>query len=43
MEHTDVAVIGAGRSGLAAARALSRHGLRPVVLEASGRAAGSWP
>ncbi|WP_406721935.1 NAD(P)/FAD-dependent oxidoreductase [Streptomyces althioticus] len=43
MEHIDVAVIGGGQSGLAAAHALLRRGLRPVVLEASGRAAGSWP
>ncbi|MFD7506029.1 flavin-containing monooxygenase [Streptomyces sp. NPDC059850] len=43
MEHVDVAVIGGGQSGLAAADALVRHGLRPLVLEASGRAAGSWP
>ncbi|MFZ4191963.1 flavin-containing monooxygenase [Streptomyces pseudogriseolus] len=39
MEHIDVAVIGGGQSGLATAHAL----LRPVVLEASERAAGSWP
>jgi putative flavoprotein involved in K+ transport len=43
MEHVDVAVVGGGQSGLAAARALRAHGLEPVVLEASGRAAGSWP
>ncbi|WP_405929738.1 NAD(P)/FAD-dependent oxidoreductase [Streptomyces griseus] len=43
MEHIDVAVIGGGQSGLAAAHALLRRGLRPVVLEASGQAAGSWP
>ncbi|MFE9172464.1 flavin-containing monooxygenase [Streptomyces kebangsaanensis] len=43
MEHVDVAVIGGGQSGLAAAHALLRHGLRPVVLEASEQAAGSWP
>ncbi|AXK34426.1 NAD(P)/FAD-dependent oxidoreductase [Streptomyces armeniacus] len=39
----DVAVIGGGQSGLAAARALLAEGLRPVVLEASDRPAGSWP
>ncbi|MGW5433250.1 flavin-containing monooxygenase [Streptomyces sp. NPDC004059] len=43
MEHVDVAVIGGGQSGLATAHALLQRGLRPVVLEASGRAAGSWP
>src|SRR5690606_13438788 len=40
MEHIDVAVIGGGQSGLATAHALLRRGLRPVVLEASDRAAG---
>ncbi|MGW0501165.1 flavin-containing monooxygenase [Streptomyces sp. NPDC003007] len=43
MEHIDVAVIGGGQSGLAAAQALLRERLQPVVLEASERAAGSWP
>ncbi|MEU0352729.1 FAD-dependent oxidoreductase [Streptomyces sp. NPDC006237] len=43
MEYIDVAVIGGGQSGLATAHALLRLGLRPVVLEASDRAAGSWP
>ncbi|GLW50585.1 monooxygenase [Streptomyces sp. NBRC 14336] len=43
MEHVDVAVIGGGQSGLAAAHALLREGLRPVVLEASDTPAGSWP
>ncbi|MCT2593166.1 NAD(P)/FAD-dependent oxidoreductase [Streptomyces sp. N2-109] len=42
-EQFEVAVIGGGQSGLAAAHALLREGLRPVVLEASGRPAGSWP
>ncbi|WP_331737471.1 NAD(P)/FAD-dependent oxidoreductase (plasmid) [Streptomyces sp. NBC_00984] len=42
MELIDVAVIGGGQSGLATAHALLRRGLRPVVLEASDRAAGSW-
>ncbi|ALO08146.1 FAD-dependent pyridine nucleotide-disulfide oxidoreductase [Streptomyces venezuelae] len=36
-------VIGGGQSGLAAAEALVGEGLRPVVLEASDRATGSWP
>ncbi|MFJ7260369.1 flavin-containing monooxygenase [Streptomyces globosus] len=43
MQHVDVAVIGGGQSGLAAAQALVRAGLEPLVLEASERAAGSWP
>ncbi|TWD12923.1 pyridine nucleotide-disulfide oxidoreductase [Streptomyces sp. T12] len=43
MEHIDVAVIGGGQSGLATAHALLHRGLRPVVLEASDRTAGSWP
>src|SRR5690348_3894049 len=38
-----VAVIGAGQSGLAAARALRDHDVPTVVLEAGDRAAGSWP
>ncbi|WP_327667065.1 flavin-containing monooxygenase [Streptomyces sp. NBC_00485] len=36
-------MIGGGQSGLAAARALRRQGLEPVVLEAADRPAGSWP
>ncbi|WP_329445006.1 NAD(P)/FAD-dependent oxidoreductase [Streptomyces canus] len=43
MGDVDVAVIGSGQSGLATAHALLRKGLRPVVLEASERTAGSWP
>ncbi|MEV0259245.1 NAD(P)/FAD-dependent oxidoreductase [Streptomyces sp. NPDC050732] len=43
MEYVDVAVIGGGQSGLAAAHVLRERGLVPVVLEASGRATGSWP
>ncbi|GAB2627858.1 ArsO family NAD(P)H-dependent flavin-containing monooxygenase [Streptomyces capparidis] len=43
MTHVDAVVIGAGQSGLAAARALTQHGLKPVVLEASEQAAGAWP
>lgn len=40
---TPIIVIGAGQSGLAAARAVRDAGLTPLVLEASDRAAGSWP
>ncbi|MGW0839376.1 flavin-containing monooxygenase [Streptomyces sp. NPDC002787] len=43
MEQVDVAVIGGGQSGLAAAHALRRQGREPVVLEASDRPTGSWP
>jgi putative flavoprotein involved in K+ transport len=32
--ETEVIVIGAGQSGLAAARAVQARGIRPVVLEA---------
>jgi putative flavoprotein involved in K+ transport len=43
LDNDSVVIVGAGQSGLAAAHAALEHGLRPVVLEASGRAAGSWP
>jgi putative flavoprotein involved in K+ transport len=39
----DVVVVGGGQSGLAAARALRHHGLRPVVVEAGPEPVGSWP
>ncbi|MFC4111069.1 flavin-containing monooxygenase [Nonomuraea zeae] len=41
--NDSVLIVGAGQSGLAAAHAVLEHGLRPVLLEASERAAGSWP
>lgn len=43
MPDTEVVVVGAGQAGLAAARALLESGLRPLILEAGERAAGSWP
>jgi len=43
MNSHDAIVIGAGQSGLAAAHALTAHGLRPVVLEAGTEPVGSWP
>jgi putative flavoprotein involved in K+ transport len=39
----DVIVIGAGQAGLAAGHALTQAGLSFQILEASDRAAGSWP
>jgi putative flavoprotein involved in K+ transport len=36
-------IIGAGQSGLAAAREAQLHGLDPLVLEARERPTGSWP
>jgi putative flavoprotein involved in K+ transport len=41
--HGPVVVIGAGQSGLAAARVLNELNVPVVVLEAGDRAAGSWP
>jgi putative flavoprotein involved in K+ transport len=43
MSSLDAIVVGAGQSGLAAARALTARGLRPVVLEAGPEPVGSWP
>jgi putative flavoprotein involved in K+ transport len=40
--EADVVVAGAGAAGLAAAAALERRGVRPVVLEADERVGGSW-
>lgn len=39
----DALVIGAGQSGLTAARALTDHHLSPVILEAGPEPVGSWP
>lgn len=43
MDLIDSLVIGAGQSGLAAARALRQHGITPVVLEAGDAPTGAWP
>uniref|UniRef100_A0AAU2JY17 NAD(P)/FAD-dependent oxidoreductase n=1 Tax=Streptomyces sp. NBC_00049 TaxID=2903617 RepID=A0AAU2JY17_9ACTN len=43
MEHVEAVVIGGGQSGLTTAHAPVRAGLKPVMLETSERAAGSWP
>ena len=39
----DAVIVGGGQSGLAAARALHRCGLQPIVLEAGPEPVGSWP
>src|SRR5215207_209902 len=43
MEHIDIAIIGGGQAGLAAAYAARLAGLDPVVLEAGDEPVGSWP
>lgn len=43
MHSPDAIVVGAGQSGLAAARSLTVRGLRTVVLEAGPDPGGSWP
>jgi putative flavoprotein involved in K+ transport len=43
MTRGRVIVIGAGQAGLAAARVLRTYDIPTLVLEAQGRAAGSWP
>lgn len=42
-ERRPVVIVGGGQSGLVAARTVRQHGLRPLVLEAQDRPAGSWP
>ncbi|WP_232805706.1 flavin-containing monooxygenase [Glycomyces xiaoerkulensis] len=42
-QSNPIVIIGAGQSGLVAARAARDAGLDPLVLEAGPRAAGSWP
>lgn len=43
MTFADVVVIGGGQAGLATAQTAVARGWRPVVLDASDRAGGSWP
>src|SRR5215212_593264 len=43
MEHVDLAIIGGGQAGLAAAYAARRAGLTSVILEAGEEPIGSWP
>jgi putative flavoprotein involved in K+ transport len=43
MTDADIAIIGGGQSGLAAADAARRAGLAPVLLEAGPEPVGSWP
>lgn len=40
--HSEVVVIGGGQAGLATARELIRHGIAPVVLDASEEVGQSW-
>ncbi|QSB06050.1 flavin-containing monooxygenase [Natronoglycomyces albus] len=39
----DLIIVGGGQSGLTAAKAAEEVGLRPLILEATHRAVGSWP
>jgi putative flavoprotein involved in K+ transport len=43
MSFVDVVIIGGGQAGLATAQTALAQGWRPVVLEASAGAGGSWP
>ena len=42
MTSPEVAVLGTGPSGLAAAKALLEHGLQPVMFEAAANIGGMW-
>jgi putative flavoprotein involved in K+ transport len=42
IERLDVAIVGAGASGLAAAAALRRRGVDPVILDGDDRIGGTW-
>ncbi|MBN8870757.1 MAG: NAD(P)/FAD-dependent oxidoreductase [Solirubrobacterales bacterium] len=43
MERTELLVIGAGQSGLAAAHTARQRGIETLLLDASESTAGSWP
>jgi putative flavoprotein involved in K+ transport len=43
MDHVDIAIIGGGQAGLAAAHGARHVGLAPVLLEAGNEPGGSWP
>ena len=43
LRTADVAVVGAGQSGLAAGRALRQAGLEVLIIEAAAEVGGSWP
>ncbi|UGQ10467.1 NAD(P)-binding domain-containing protein [Yinghuangia sp. ASG 101] len=43
MESADLLIVGGGQSGLSTAHTATRIGLRPIILEASDEAVGSWP
>src|SRR5687768_9501800 len=42
LRTVDVAVVGAGQSGLAAGQALRRAGLEVLIVEAGAEVGGSW-